>query len=234
MTLLFDTESLALLDDAAPYEIGALVDSDTDALSVIAEVLSSVGAALVPNDNGILQAVRIAVPSGTPVATFTLRDIEEIASIALAKGPSEEGEGVPVYEVRLTWGRVWQVQAEGDLAGDVTELRRAYVKESTRKIVVSNAAVKTAHPLSSALDFATLLTSSADAQAETGRRAVIYGTRRDYLAITVDVADADGVTLGAVVSLVVPRFGWQAGKFFLVVGRRDDFTKRVVTLSIWG
>lgn len=229
-----DAASLAALDVAAPYEIGVLVDGDVDTLAVVADVLSSVGAALVASETGRLSAVRVAVPAGTPVATFTLRDSNELASLALSKGASQEGEGVPVHEVRVTWGRVWQVQTEGDLAGNVTELRRAYVKEATRKIVVSNAAVKAAHPLSAPLDFETLLTTQADAQAEANRRAAIYGTRRDYLSISLDVEDAAGVTLGAVVSLVVPRFGWQSGKLFLVVGRRDDFTKRTVALSMWG
>lgn len=229
-----DTPSLDNLDFDVPGEIGLVVDSEADALNVIADALSSAGAALIPLADGTFTVVRVTAPAGLPVASFTLRAIDEITSIALARGPTEEGEGVPVYQVELTWGRVWTVQSEGDLAGDVTEVRRAYVKEGSRKIVVESAPVKAAHPLSRKLAFDTLFASQADAQTEATRRFAIYSVRRDYLAIAVSEPESRGVKLGDVIRLTVPRFGWQAGKLFLVVGRSDDFTKRTVTLSIWG
>lgn len=229
-----DTPSLENLDFDVTAEIGLLVDTDADALTVIADALTSVGAALIPLADGTFTVVRVTAPAGTPVATFTLRTIDEIGSIALAKGPTEEGEGVPVHQVELTWGRVWQAQGEGDLVGGVTAFRRAYVKEATRKIVVESAAIKAAHPLSQKLTFDTLFATQADAQAEAARRFAIYSVRRDYLAIAVSEPESRGVMLGDVIRLTVPRFGWQAGKLFLVVGRSDDFTKRTVTLSIWG
>lgn len=229
-----DTPSLDNLDFDVPGEIELVVDTDAEALAVIADALASVGAALTPLADGTFTVVRVAAPAGLPVASFTLRTIDEISSIALAKGPTAEGEGVPVHQIELTWGRVWQVQNEGDLAGSVTELRRAYVKEATRRIVVENAAVKAAHPLSQKLTFDTLFAAQADAQTEAARRLAIYSVRRDYLAIAVSEPESRGVMLGDVIRLTVPRFGWQVGKLFLVVGRSDDFTKRTVTLSIWG
>lgn len=229
-----DTPSLDNLDFDAPGEIELLVETDAEALAVIAEALTSVGAALIPLADGTFTVVRVTAPAGAPVASFTLRTIDEISSIALAKGPTEEGEGVPVYQVELTWGRVWQVQSEGDLVGNVTELRRAYVKEATRKVVVEDAAVKAAHPLSQKLTFDTLFASQTDAQAEAARRFALYSVRRGYLTITISGPEADGVRLGHVIQITAPRFGWQAGKLFLVVGRRDDFTKRTVQLAIWG
>ncbi len=229
-----DTSSLENLDFDVPGGIGLLVDNEADALTVIADALTSAGAALIPLADGTFTVVRVTAPAGTPVASLTLRTIDEISSIALAKGPTDEGEGVPVHQIELTWGRVWQVQGEGDLRGDVTEMRRAYVKEATRRIVVEKAAVKAAHPLSQKLSFDTLFAAQADAQAEAQRRLAIYSVRRDHLSITVSGPEADSLTLGDVIRLTAPRFGWQAGKLFLVVGRSDDFTKRTVTLSIWG
>ena len=191
-----DTPSLENLDFDVTGEIELLVDTEADALAVIAEALASAGAALVPLADGTFSVVRVVAPAGTPVASFTLRSIDEISSIALAKGPTEEGEGVPVHQIELTWGRVWQVQNEGDLVGDVTELRRAYVKEATRRIVVEDADVKAAHPLSQKLTFDTLFASQADAQAEAERRFAIYSVRRDYLAIAVSEMEARGIRLG--------------------------------------
>lgn len=229
-----DTASLAALDATAPAEIELLIDDERDVLQAAADALASIGAALIADVSGRLSAIRIAAPSGQPVATFGARQIEEVGSIALAKGPSTEGEGVPAREIELTWGRVWQVQAEGDLAGAVTEERRAYVKEASRKVVAESAAVRLAHPLAPKLTFETLLTSLAAATAEVQRRLAIYSRRRDYLSVTLAERDAEAVRIGDIVRIALPRFGWDAGKLFLVVGRGRDFTRRTITLSLWG
>lgn len=228
----YDTASFASLHAANPAPVGIFVDTDANADTLIAQVLASIGAALVPTDLGVLQAVRLETPIGDPVATITLRDIGADGELALASGP--DSAGVPAWSVALTWGRVWQtISAEDAARADVTPERGAFLQVATRTATASDPAVKTAHPLAATVSLDTLLTQRVDAEAEAARLLALHSFRRDRLTLT--VPDRRGrLDLGAVVAVRLPRFGFDAGKLFRVVARQDDFGKRTVRLGLWG
>lgn len=225
--------SFAALDALNPAEVGVYLTGEDDIASVVGQVLDSVGAALIPDDNGILHCIAFRPPSGPPAAIYTLRDLKGEGTLRLVSGVSEEGDGVPAYSVALDWGRVWQVMAEGDLdRSGITVERRAFLTSATRTASAKNDAVRIAHPLAAEIKAATLLVHRADAEAEAARRLAMHSVRRDRLSITVPRARA--VPRGAVVMLQIPRFGFQTGKLFRVIGRTNDHTKREVTLELWG
>ena len=74
----------------------------------------------------------------------------------------------------------------------------------------------------------------ADAIAEANRRQALYGARRDRYQIKLHVSVTDGVELGSVVQLQLPRLGLAAGKPFVVIGRIDEYVEDTVTLDVWG
>lgn len=231
-SLTIDEASFTQLHSDNPAEVGVFVESDESALTVIGNVLQSIGAALIPTDDGALQVIRIVAPTGTPIKTYTLRDLIGEGSIALGKGPTQEGDGVPAWSVVVNWGRVWQTQQSGQLA-DVSDARETYLATQTRQAVAQDAAIKNAHPSAAEITVDTLLTTQADAEAEAARRFAMHSVRRDYPTIVVP-RNRGNVALGAIVEMKVPRFGYSVGKTFIVVGRNDDFNNQTIELSLWG
>jgi hypothetical protein len=228
-----------------PAEVGIYVDSDVAAVDPISQVADSVGGAVLDTALGNFEAVWNAGPSATTIdATYTLRDLLDGTSMQMFAGPSSEGQGVPTWSVVLNWGRVWQVQGSGDLwpriaeATDGADLaRKQLLAAATRQVTAQDAAVKTAHPQAVELTFDTLLTQQADAQAEAARRLALYKVRRDRISFPLSFASvpaAGNIELGRTVQLRMNRFGYNAGKNFLVLGREDDFARKVRTLSLWG
>lgn len=225
--------SFDALHAARPDEVGIYIDGDATALSVIGSVLQSIGAALIPEATGVLRVALVSEPQGAPVAAYSLRHIVG-GSIALNKGPTDEGDGVPAWSVLVKWGRIWFTQASSQLAGAVSETRKTYLATEVRESTAQDNAVLTAHPLAAELTIETLLTTQADADAEAIRRLSLHSVRRDYPSIAVHRDDATGVSVGDEVAIDINRFGFNGGKNFIVVGRADDFNARTVELRLWG
>jgi hypothetical protein len=227
-----------------PAEIGIYIDSDAAAIDVISQVADSVGGAVLDTALGQFQAVWITTPSAPVDATYALRDLLSADSMQMFAGPSSEGQGVPAWSVIVNWGRIWQTQGSGDLAPRIAEAtdgtdlaRKQLLANATRQATTQDASVQTAHPQAVELTFDTLLTQQADAQAEASRRSALYKVRRDRITFPISFAsDASrgNIELGRSVKLTINRFGYNAGKNFLVLGREDNFTKKVRTLTLWG
>jgi hypothetical protein len=229
-----DTASFDALHTFNSAEVGIFIDTDLSALELVGQVLGSIGGAIFPTATGTFRVAAISAPSGTPARTFTMREQIGDGSFVLAKGPTNEGDGVPAWSVVINWGRVWQTQASGQLAGSVDLSRQTYLQTSQRQSAAQDASVKTAHPLASELVIDTLLTTQSAAEAEAARRLAMYKVRRDYLILTVEDEFAEDIELGDVVEVDFPRFGFDGGKLFKVVGRADDFTQRHTELTLWG
>ncbi len=230
---MIDSDSFDNLHSAASAEVGVYISGDESALSVIGSVLQSVGASVVPTSDGTLRAVLVGEPTGSPTQTLTLNHIAG-GSIALNKGPTDEGDGVPAWGVSVKWGRVWQTQTSTQLAGAVTEQRKAYLAQADREATQQDNAVLTAHPLSAEISIDAFFAEQADAESEAIRRLAMHSVRRDYPQITVHRDYAISIALGDEIAIDIDRFGFDGGKSFIVVGRADDFNARTVDLSLWG
>lgn len=244
-----DSDSFDDLDDFNDAEVQIFVDADESCLSVLNKVVGSIGGAICHNNAGLFQVKHGAAPTGTAEQMFTLRDVlTEGQTFGLASGPTNEGDGVPVWSVTVNWGRIWQVQGVGDLGGDPASLtdpvgglaRREFLGKAIRTAVAQDAGVKTAHPRAGEIIVDTLLTSQAAAEAEAARLLALYKVRRDRPVVPLPFEDAKDIEIGDVVDLDArdinrrPRFGWGVAKSFRVVGRKDDFTKRVIALDFFG
>ena len=133
----------------------------------------------------------------------------------------------------LNWGRVWQTMTEGQIAGVVDLARRTYLASQWRQATSEDASIKTKHLLASQITADTLLTLQADAQAEAARILGLYSSRRDMLSFPTD-SDRAPYDLGEVVTVTLPRFGYDDGRPMLVVGKHIDADKAVTTLDLWG
>ena len=227
-----DLESFFDLDAFNDAEVGVYVTGETSTLDIIGQVLESIGAAIVPTTQGQFQVIGLSAPLASQVSgEITIRDIVDGATFAFGVGG--EQEGVPVWSVALNYGRNYSPMSDGQIAGVVSLTDRLRLSTATMQEVAKDQTIKTAHPLSQQLTVDSLLSSQTDAQAEAARRLALYGVRRDRFILPV-AYDKGKYELGDVVSVKLPRFGYRAGRPMMVVGRTDDFTKRLITLTVWG
>jgi hypothetical protein len=223
----FDT--LAAFNSAT---VGLFVDSESTALDLVTQVLSSTGAAIAPSAEGLFQVVSLPEPDDADsVGDLAFRDLAAGGSFSFGVGPDDAG--VPAWSVVLNWGRVWSTMAEGQLAGVVDLARRTYLASQWRQATAEDASVKTKHMLASQVTSDTLLTTQAAAQAEAARVLGLYSVRRDMLSFPTDM-DRAPYDLGDVVTVTLPRFGYDEGRPMLVVGKHVDADKSVTTLDLWG
>jgi hypothetical protein len=181
-------------------------------------------------DAGVWHDEPLTDPS---VGELTLRDLAEGGALSFGVGPDDAG--VPAWSVVLNYGRVWQTMTEGQLAGVVNEdiVRKTYLASQWRQATAEDASIKTKHILASQISADTLLTVQSDAQAEAARLLSLYGERRDMLSFPTDT-DRAPYDLGQVVTVNIPRFGYDAGRLMLVVGKHIDADKATTTLDLWG
>lgn len=226
------TADVTALDAAVNYEVGVFagVDREYTALELLDELCASVGAWYGTDAIGRFRIGRIEVPVGTSLGTLTTQEIVRIERVA----SRDAGVGVPAWKVKLGYQKVYTVQ--GDLEATVSAARKALVAEEYRREESFDENVKLANSLSPELEFATVLTTKANAAAEASRRLAIYKERRDVYNVTVRVTSslASVLDLGNIITLQINRFGMSAGKKFLIIGVRTNMQGYQFELTLWG
>lgn len=224
---------VAALDAAAPGELGLWIDSDTTCRAALDQVLGSVGAWWGFDRLGRLRMARLDAPAAAEaVATLDASVIDEIERVPSA----DVGGGLPAWRATLRYRRRWLTQ-ESDLAGAVTDARRAELREAWQTVLAEDASVKTAHPLAADLDWESLLVEQADAQAEADRRLALYRVRRDRYEVRVKLDGAalfEALDLGVAVLLQHPRYDLAAGKPMRIIGIQADLRAGIYRLTLWG
>lgn len=221
------------LDSACSYEVGYWTSHESEQTfgAVMDALANSIGAWYGQDRTGVFRMGRIVAPSGSSVATLTSVGIEKIDRVASA----DEGRGVPAWRVNLGYKRFFTPQTS-DLAGTVGDARRSELREEYRRVSDNDPSVQTVHLLAPELTFDTVLISASDAAAEVTRRLGLYKVIRDRLEVRVRLNSslAASVDLGSVVTVLVPRFGYNAGKQFLVIGIKTDLRGGMLELTLWG
>lgn len=235
------------LDTAAAGQVGIWTSGEGTALAAMEQISNSVGAWVGFDRLGKLRMRRLEAPSGTPVVTFRMlslgiaadADTADIISLE-RRATADSGRGVPSWQTTLRYGKNWTPQRRNELTLAVTDARAAYLAEEWRSSVSTDAAVKTKHLGATDPSFDSLLVAEADAVAEAARRQAMMSVRRDRLRLGTVLTPAQlaAVDLGAIVSVTLPRYGYDAGRLMTVIGiemgvnglQRPD----VVTLDLWG
>jgi hypothetical protein len=162
--------------------------------------------------------------------TFTDVHILKLDSLATR----DTGAGVPVWRVKLRY-RPHAVLGRTDLAGSLSEARRAELQQPWREVAASDSTVQATHLLAPELLRETALAHAADAATEAARLLDLHKQRRDYVQAEVWLTQAHAVIdLGAIVRLVTPRLGYGAGRSFVVVGITVNARRTRLTLDLWG
>jgi hypothetical protein len=224
------TDVAALAADN-PATLGIWINGQGDTYArVMDQIAGTVGAYYAFDATGILRMGRLTAPGGASVLDLAEFDVLE----PFERRPARDGD-LPTWAVTIRHTRVGTVQT-GDLAGGVSQARRAFIGQEWRSQRAQNAAVKLQFLLAAETSFDTLFTAAADAADEASRRQALYGVHRDLFEVGVPVESigSTSVWLMNAVTLTHPRFGLSAGRQFRLLGIRPDLAKRRYTLTLWG
>lgn len=232
----YSSSDVTALDSANNSVVGVYVDGETTINTVLDEVCASVGAWWGFDNLGVFRIKQLTAPSGSPVATFTdteILDIERISRVNTGAGSGTGG--TPNFKVNLSYSKNYSVQ-DTDLAGSVTDARRAVLKEDYATVNSTDSTIKTKYLLSPELNVTTLLTNSTNAQTESDRLLAMFKVRRDFLQVNirVDTSTISVLDIGEVVSVETSRFGYSSGKLFRIIGITTDLRLNKVELILWG
>ncbi|RUR26849.1 hypothetical protein ELY33_17220 [Vreelandella andesensis] len=170
----------------------------------------------------------LLAPPATPVLTLFDHQIITIDRDSAGAG----NNGLPVGRVTWQADRIETVQ--DNLAGGVTESRRARLASQYRDAVAVSNATLTRHPLADAITLASDLASRSHAQTTANDVLTLLSPRRDRLSVVARVVDAGGLQINQTVRIVTPRLGYSEGRNVLIVGRELDASRNRISLSLWG
>ena len=170
----------------------------------------------------------LLTPPGAPVLTLNDHQIITIDRDSAGAGSN----GLPVGRVTWQADRIETVQV--DLAGAVTESRRARLANPYRDAVAVSAATLARHPLADAVTVASDLASRSHAQTTANDVLALLSPRRDSLNVVARVADAGALRIHQTIRIVTPRLGYSEGRDVLIMRREVDASRNRISLTLWG
>jgi hypothetical protein len=228
----FSAADITAADIANGAEAGWFWSEEIKRSAAIDEIAGSGGFWWGPDNQSLFRFQQFTLPSGPSDFAFTANSLKKPLDTIET---NDDDRGLPAWRSILRWGRNYTPQNGSDLAGGVTDARRAFVALEWREAKDEDASVQTVHPLAPEISEDSGFANQADAIAEVQRRQVIRGIARLMLTAVVELnddnADAD---LFDTVDLTHQRFGLSAGKQFRILGIDPNPAKKEATLIIWG
>lgn len=218
------------LDSIMPYEVGWYWPQPITVAEALNQIMAGVFAFWGPRRDGRITVLRIAEPSATS-RTQTLTPVE-LLSLERLEPPL--GVFPPSWRRRVAYEWNWTVQRGEDLASGVTDERRQFLAEPFRIAANADVSVRVRHLL--ATDPPVLPSRFLDqtaAQNLADELQPLFGVQRDLYVGRVKFL-GHMVDIGHTVRIVWPLYGLRAGKFFRVVGMREECDRREIELIFWG
>jgi hypothetical protein len=232
---------ITALDAANSAVLGFWTMTETRLIDVCDQIANSVGAWWGVDVNGTFRIKQFTIPQGTAVLTITANDLLKPLNRISTTDP---GQGLPAFRCTVRWGQSYAVQPT-DVAGGVTDARRAVIAQQWRSAVSTDSTVQVSNLLSSETLEDSLLTTLVDAQAEADRRLAIRKIQRDRYEVVIPLnSETQGTDIGDVIELVHPRFGLgvvgdsvgtlASGSLFRVLDVTPNAKAAELRLNVWG
>jgi hypothetical protein len=241
-----NTQDVTHLDNINSATVGIWFSDQTTFGQGLDKILGSIGAWYGFDRFDQLRMKRHDVPTGGQgVCTFRMFGPGEGGDAALTDfdildvrflATNDPDRGVPAWEINVEYSLNYTVQQKDNLGGSVQLPRQTFLGLSVRTATASNEALKTPYPLAKTKTVTTVLLDATEAQNEANRLLAIYSAQRDFIEIDTPLSSelVATVDIGDQVFVVLPRFNYQLGKVFVVIGMQYNPGTRGLTLSLWG
>ena len=195
----------------------------SEALNRIAR---TVGAWWGPDKAGLYRIERLVLPTASADITLVEKDVIGLERVAARDA------GSPVFLQKVRYSRNYTPQ-DADLAGRVSDVRRAELKGEWLETSDTDAAVPTTYLLAREDTVETLFSAAADALTEATRLLTLRKAKRDLYSFQTPLdADTLAIDIGSIVHLTHSRFGLTGGKKFTVVTVEPDADKELLSLHV--
>lgn len=233
-----DTASITALNSTNGSTVGIYIPDEITVRPIIDQLLNSIGAFGGFNRAGLYTVDRFEAATGSTVKDFTTDDILELQIVS----QEDEAGVIPIFEIKLGYEKNFLVQNSGEIAGSVSDARRAFLEQEFRHVTDSDATVQISDLLSKPLLKDTLLVSKANADTEATRLLTLYKEKRFIFEITVK-AEALSLDINDVISITYEtrepdgsfkafRFGLDATKG-VIIGIREDTRTNTNLLTVY-
>lgn len=199
--------------------------TETSTLELLDRIAESIGGFLTVQPG---QQLRLGIWEAPEPTSDAINDYS-IATISRSATGAGEG-GLPVWRVNIDCDRIETVQ--NDLAGNVSNARRARMAKQTRRVVVTDVAVRNRHPLAGEITINSVLASYTQSKTVAQRVLTLLSVRRDT--VQIEANEALLPTVGGNLTLITPRQGYGAGRAMRVTGYRLNAQTNDLTLNLWG
>lgn len=204
--------------------------TDVTALQCMSEIAEVQGLWFGFDRLGSLRMGQLITPTGTAIYSFTLQNCTSVE-----RGTPGD-MAVPIWQLTYNYERNWtpNPRVAGSLSADVLYDR----SQAWRQLIVSDSAIKDKHKAAEVLvrnaptEYNTNTTTMTT---EANRVLSLFKADRDLVKVKTQFALALlAVDLGSVVEVRINRFGFDAGKKFVVVAVQFDLSTGSAEYSLWG
>lgn len=206
------------------YDVGLYLVPATRVTALLDTLAASVGGYWWVDGTEV--RVRALVAPSSPARNIRPHQVARLTRVATASGSN----GLPLWRVSLEADGLGTVQ--NVFAAAVGDALRARLSAEYRRSVAEDAGVQTRHLLSTELVLRTALRNTADSDTEAARLLALLMVRRDV--VDLDVLQAAPFAVADQVRLFDTRFGYSAGRNFIVLSVVNDVRNRLQTLRLWG
>jgi len=238
------SDDFRILAQSYPAPVGLWSMASTAIPDLLDALAASAGAWWGFDRVGRVRITQISPPSRTdPVAvTFKkcglgMTSLE--TDIDLTKldiqATQDTGRGIPVWRVKVGYGRSWTIQDASELVANATR-SAAWSSVEYRFSVATNSAIQDLHPAAGEVEIPTLLAREADAQALAQRMLTLYGQQRSLKKVEAvsDHLIRNLVDLGQTVAIQISRLGFEDGAPQILIGLRYDLQAGRMEADLWG
>lgn len=206
------------------------MDREMTTASMLDRIARSFGCWWTVLPSGTIRVRQLDEPSSSPSITIEHHQIVSIARPQIASGAT----GLPVWRVTLACDQIEYVQ--NVFAASAPGARQARFSNKYRHAIASDSATQTRHPLADELYIESDIRNLTEAQAVADHLLDLFKVRRDFVRVDCYLASnvLAALTIGTSVKLVTTKFGYSAGRNFLVLGFRIDGRRERATLELWG
>ena len=222
-----DSDSFAALDALVSESAGRWVDSRVNWISLIDEILASVGAYWYFGRDGLCRLWRLDAPTGVLANCAMSLSADDW----LPDSMSLESVTPPIARVRMGGRRNWTQQDRAGLAGSLSAADKDQYSSEYLAGIKEAAGANTTRYLN-ALRPDVISTVLVDATAEASRIAALYNRPRQTWRGTASLK-AMLLVPGDEVFVTFPALGFESGKYARVVGIEPDLLAEQVTVEFW-
>jgi hypothetical protein len=211
----------------APVGIGIGAGDDATVAQVAGRLMASIGGWLGAKRSGKFEVRRFEAPAGPAAGVYDEKNVEDVQTL-----PMPEDLSPPPWRVRVGWARNWTPN-QTDLAGSVTDERRAFLKEEVRFASAESINVRNDFPPGHEFTKTeTFFRDESGALTEAQRLGALYWTPRALyeFPLTEKLFIHE---LGQLVWLAFPRFDLEGGKLLRIVKLSEDDSDGV-TITAFG